>query len=336
MRVAWQKFTEIVRQNERFLLTSHIRPDCDALGSELGMAQILRACGKQVRIVNGQATPHNLRFIDPDQEIQAIGVDVTSDQLRDHEVLIVLDTSAWAQLGPMAELVRALAGQKVVIDHHQSADDLGAEPFKDVEAEATGALVVAAADALGVTLTPKMAQPLFAAIATDTGWFRFSSVTAHTHRVAARLVDAGANAAAIYNALYEQDTLGRIRLRGFILARTEAEMDGRLVHTYVMKEDYELAGAVPTDTEDAINLTLAIAGTQFAVIFVEQLEGGFKLSFRSRCNVSCSALAETFGGGGHHAAAGAFLPGTLDAVRSEVLPLVREAMRNVEGIPSPP
>ncbi len=331
MLVEWQKFVEIVNQHQRFLLTSHIRPDCDALGSELGMAEILRLLGKHVRIVNGQATPHNLRFIDPDHSIQAIGVDVTSDQLRDVDVLIILDTSAWAQLGSMSELVKATRGKKVVVDHHQSEDDLGAEQFKDVQAEATGTLVVAAADALQVPLTARIASPLFAAIATDTGWFRFPSVTGETYRVAARLMDAGAVPAAIYNALYEQDTVGRIRLRGLILARTVTELDGRLVHTYVLKDDYARAGAVPTDTEDVINLTLAIAGTQFAVIFVEQPEGGFKLSFRSRCQVSGSMLAESFGGGGHHAAAGAFLLGTLEAVQSQVLTLVREAMHNSDS-----
>ena len=331
MSVEWGKFVEIVNQHQRFLLTSHIRPDCDALGSELGMAEVLRACGKQVRIVNGQSTPHNLRFIDPDQSIQAIGVDVTADQLRDTEVLIILDTSAWAQLGPMSEVVRAARCTKAVIDHHQSEDDLGAEPFKDVTAEATGSLVVHAADALRVPLTPQMANPLFAAVATDTGWFRFPSVSGETYRVAARLMDAGAVPSAIYNALYEQDSVGRIRLRGMILSRTVTELDGSLVHTYVAKEDYGRAGAVPTDTEDVINLTLAIAGTQFAVIFVEQPEGGFKLSFRSRCHVNCSKLAEKFGGGGHQAAAGAFLPGALEDVQAQVLKLVREALQQVDA-----
>ena len=101
MSVNWERFVETIREHQKILLTSHIRPDCDALGSELGMARVLEAIGKKVRIVNGQETPPNLAFIDPEQRIQAIGVDVTLEELADIELLMVLDTSAWAQLGPM-------------------------------------------------------------------------------------------------------------------------------------------------------------------------------------------------------------------------------------------
>ena len=180
MSVDWTAFTDIVNSNQKFLLTSHIRPDCDALGSELGMAGVLEALGKDVRIVNGQATPHNLQFIDPKNKIQALGVDVTSDQLRDIDVLMILDTSAWAQLGPMSEVIRASNARRIVVDHHMG-DDEGIdefELFKDTSAEAAGRLVVEAADALGVALTPEIATALFAAIATDTGWFRFGSASA--------------------------------------------------------------------------------------------------------------------------------------------------------------
>ncbi len=154
-----------------------------------------------------------------------------------------------------------------------------------------------------------MATALYAAIATDTGWFRFASTTSATYRVIAELMDAGADPSSIYGDLYERDTIGRVRLRGRILARTASEMEGKLVHTYVRKEDFIETTALPSDTEDAINMTLAIAGTKMAFIMVEQLKGGFKLSFRSRCHVDCNQLARNFGGGGHRAAAGAFMEG---------------------------
>ncbi|HZL89904.1 MAG TPA: DHH family phosphoesterase [Pirellulaceae bacterium] len=327
MTIHWPRFAEIIRAHQQFLLTSHVRPDCDALGSELGLALVLESLGKQVRIVNGQATPPNLAFIDPAKKIRVIGQHVQAGELADAEVLMVLDTSAWQQLGHMADVLRGSRAQKIVLDHHRSADDLGAEEFKDTSAEATGRLVVDAADALSVKLTPEMAMPLFAAIATDTGWYRFASTTSDTYRYASRLVAAGADPAAIYNALYEQETLGRVKLRGEILARTTAELGGRLVHTYVLVDDFARTGSLPSDTEDAINLTLTVAGTQFAAIFVQQPGGGFKISFRSRCDVDCSKLAEQFGGGGHKAAAGASLPGTLEEVRTRVLDAVRAAMR---------
>ena len=327
MTINWSRFAEIIHAHERFLLTSHIRPDCDALGSELGMAGVLETIGKRVTIVNGMETPPNLAFIDPEKRIKVIGQDIQLEDLEDIEVLMVLDTSAWAQLGPMGDVIRATKAKKIVVDHHVSEDDLGTEPFKNTTAEATGRLVVEAAEELGVELTPEMAMPIYAALATDTGWFRFGSVSSGTYQIAAKLLEAGASPPDIYRDLYEQDTLGRVKLRGRILAKTETELDGKLAHTYVLKEDFEQTGALPADTEDAINMTLAIAGVQFAVIFVEQATGGFKLSFRSRCELQCNKIAEQFNGGGHKAAAGAFIAGTLAEAQPKVLDVVRDAMR---------
>jgi phosphoesterase RecJ-like protein len=104
------------------------------------------------------------------------------------------------------------------------------------------------------------------------------------------------------------------------------ELDGRLVHTHVLNEDYAAMGALPTDTEDVVNQALTVSGTEFAVIFVGLVSGGFKVSFRSRCQADCSQIAQHFGGGGHHAAAGATLPGAFHEVRDRVLPVVREAL----------
>jgi phosphoesterase RecJ-like protein len=326
MNIDWPKFVEIVREHRTFLLTSHIRPDCDALGSELGMAGVLDALGKEVLIVNGQPTPPNLAFIDPQRRILALGRDLAVGELPRTDVLMILDTSAWAQLGPMADVVRSSASRKIVVDHHVSEDDLQALAFKDRQVEATGRLVLEAARQLDVTLTPQIAVPVFAAIATDTGWFRFSSTRATTYRAAADLIDAGARPDEIFSQLYERDTIGRVRLRGLILSRVQAEREGRLTHSYVLKDDFALSGALPSDTEDVINMTLAIEGTQVAVIAIEQPQGGCKVSLRSRCEVDCSRIAEQFGGGGHRAAAGAFVPGSLEAAQECVLSPVRTAL----------
>jgi phosphoesterase RecJ-like protein len=290
------------------------------------MADLLEALGKDVLIVNGMRTPPNLAFIDPRHRIRTLGEDIDASQLQAVEVLMILDTSAFVQLGDMAEVVRTTSAKKVLMDHHVNEDALGAELFKDTAAEATGRLVLDAAEQLGVPLTAATAKVLYAAIATDTGWFRFGSTTAVTYRAAARLVEAGARPQEIFRELYEQDTLGRVRLRGVVLERFESERDGRLVHTYVRQDDFARTGALPSDTEDAINMGLAIAGTQMAVILVEQAKGGFKVSFRSRCHVNCSAVAEQFGGGGHKAAAGAFVPGTLEEAQTKVLDAVRAAL----------
>ncbi|WP_068142687.1 DHH family phosphoesterase [Roseimaritima ulvae] len=326
MSVNWKAFVNQISHYESFVLTSHIRPDCDALGSELAMAEVLRTVGKQVQIVNAHRTPPALQFLDPAGRIDVLGDSIEPEEVK-ADCLMVLDTSAWQQLGDMADVVRASKADKMVVDHHVGEDDLGATMYKDYHSEATGHLVIQAADALNVPLTRAIASPAFAAIATDTGWFRFGSVTSETYRVIARLVDAGVVPAEVYGDLYERDTLGRMRLRGRILSRTTAELDGKLVHTYVTKQDFEETGALPNDTEDAINLTMAVGGTEAAVIMIEQVKGGFKLSFRSRCPLDCNAIAQQFNGGGHKAAAGAFVEGSLKEVQDKVLPVVRERLQ---------
>ena len=326
MNINWPAFTADIRAAKDIVLTSHVRPDADALGSELGMARVLDTLGKRVRIVNGQATPPNLAFLDLEKRIQVIGQDVKLAGLADADLVMVLDTSAWAQLGPMGDAIKALTCKKIVLDHHVGEDDLGATWYKNTSAEAAGRLVVEAAEQLGVTLTPEMAMPLFAAVATDTGWFRFGSANGYTYEIGKKLIDAGARPAEIFKQLYEQETIGRVRLRGIILSRIELELGGRLAHTHALKEDFAKLGALPSDTEDVINMALAIKGTEFAVIFVEQLSGGFKISFRSRCEVNCNSLAQQFGGGGHKAAAGAFVQGNLEQAQSQILGAVRKAL----------
>jgi phosphoesterase RecJ-like protein len=326
-QVNWDRFTELIRSKERILLTSHVRPDCDALGSELAMAAILARLGKDVRIVNAFKVPARFACLDPDSRLEQLGVDVPLEWVQSIDLLIVLDTTAWAQLGEMGEVIRNTKAAKAVLDHHVSGDDLGAELFKDTTAEATGRLVYEAARHLGVELTPPIAVAIFAALATDTGWFRFSSTGANTYHLAAELARAGAAPDRIYKDLYENETLGRLRLAGRAVARTETELNGRLIHTYIETDDFAAAGAVPSDTEDIINTTLSVGGTEVAVIFVQQSSGGFKLSFRSRSEIDCSQLAERFGGGGHRKAAGAFIDEPLEAARSKVLDAVRAAMQ---------
>ncbi len=323
--VNWQRFVELVKKSHRILLTTHIRPDCDAVGSQLAMTAVLEKLGKDVRPVNAFDLPPGIRFLDPRNKLMRLG-NVPADIVESIEMLIVLDTSAWAQLGEMGDVIRTTKAAKAVLDHHVSSDDLGAEMFKDTTSEATGRLVVEAADHLGVGLTPEIATPAFAALATDTGWFRFSSTTAETLRLAARLMDAGAVPDQLYKDLYENDTLARLQLIGRVMARVRSEKEGRLIHTWISREDFDATGALPSDSEDMINMTLSVSGTEVAVIFVEQIGGGFKISFRSRSDVDCSRLAAEFGGGGHRKAAGAYLREPFETAQARVLDAVRKAM----------
>jgi len=329
----WSKFAEIVRRHRRFAITTHIRPDGDALGCETALAEVLETLGKDVLVCNVFSIPPDLQFIDKKKRFKKLGVDLAPDRLADREVLIILDTSAWAQLGAMSDVVRSTDALKVVIDHHVSEDDLGAELFKDDEAEATGRLVIEVMDELKVPLTPDIARAAFVAMATDTGWFRFSSTSAKTFTLIARLVQAGADPDEIHKNLYENDILARLRLIGRTLSRAETELDGRLIHTYISNEDFCATGALPSDSEDIINLMLAVGCTQAAVIFVEQPKGGFKVSLRSRCQLDCAALAEKFGGGGHKKAAGLSINEPLESARAKVLDTVRAAIQqgNLNG-----
>ncbi len=150
MSVDWKAFVNQISHYESFVLTSHIRPDCDALGSELAMAEILRSVGKKVRIINAHRTPPALEFLDPAGKIEVLGETVQAEDIK-ADCILILDTSAWAQLGDMADVIRQSRADKMVLDHHVGEDALGATMYKDYVAEATGHLVVQCADALGVS-----------------------------------------------------------------------------------------------------------------------------------------------------------------------------------------
>lgn len=324
--IDWSEFVATIREGRRFIVSTHIRPDCDALGSSLAMARILESLDKEVLLCNAFTVPPNYRFLDLDGRFKQIGSDVSIEQLDSYDALIVVDTTAWAQLGPMGDAMRQAKLKKIVIDHHVSGDDLGAVLFKDTSAEATGRLMIEAADALGVALSSPIAEAAYIALATDTGWFRFSSTKAETLRLAARLVDAGAVPDKIYRDLYENERLGRLRLMGRAMSKVQIEKEGRLIYTWLDLADFDAAEAAPSDSEDLINMTLSVSGTEAAVIFVEQRGGAIKVSFRSRSTLDCARLAEQFGGGGHKKAAGATIVAPMETARSRALDAVRAAM----------
>jgi phosphoesterase RecJ-like protein len=326
MQIDWQPFVNVVNENDSFVLMSHGRPDCDAIGSELGLFYALRSLGKQVRIVNADPVPPHIAFIDPEDDADVLGRDVEPAEIQP-DVLIVLDTSAWGQLGTMADVVRNSNARKIVIDHHASADDLGAVEFKDTTAEATGRLVLAAIEALGVEVTPQIAFVLFTAIATDTGWFRFASVTAATLEATAKLVRAGAQPAVVFRKLYEQNSVARLLLQGRILENVQTDVGGRLIYSSATQRDLAETGAEPTDTEDVVNRLLGIVGVEVGLLFLELGPQETKVSLRSRTGFDVRRVAEQLGGGGHAAAAGVRYSGPLADAIEAVVDAVRKAMR---------
>ena len=327
--IDWQRFAEVVSSASKILLTIHQRPDGDCVGSALAMHKLLRHCGKEVRIIAPHKTPPSLGFLDPHGYITALE-DMSDDDrhyLRTADLFFVLDVSSWAQLGDIATFFRESTAKKIVLDHHIKGDDVGAEKFIDFTSEATGALVIQAADVLGVPISAEIARQAFVALATDTGWFRFSNVTSDTFNMAARLKNAGAQPDVLYKELYEQESLGRIRLIGRTLEKTEAYEENKLLLSWILLEDFDAAGAHSSDSEDIINMLLQVQGSKMAILLSELKDKTIKVSFRSRCLVDCSVLAAQFGGGGHKKAAGATLMPPFDHVKQTIINAAVAALR---------
>ena len=332
--IDWAKFVEMVTAAQRFLLTAHVRPDGDCIGSELAMATMLRQLGKEVRILNVDRVPPDLQFLGGAEQIEYL--DSFDDQvwLDSVDVMMVLDTISWAQLGRMKPILQAHSargGVIIAVDHHAIGDDIGAVVFSDTHSEAAGRLVFDAGRHLGIEITPAIASALFVAIATDTGWFRFSAVTNETFSVIGELVRAGAVPHVIYNHLYEQASAGKIRLIGRALGKVELFLGGKLAFTSLLADDFAQANAIPSDSEDIVNKTLEIGGTKMALIAVEQQTGGFKISFRSRCEVDCSRVAAQFGGGGHRQASGAFQELPFEELKAALINAMSTAYTDIYG-----
>ena len=324
MPIDWTPFVEIVRPRRRFLLTTHVRPDGDGLGSMLALADVLHGQGKEAQLVVASALPPRYDFLDPDRRVHRFSL--PGDDCRDAEAVVVLDTGAWGQLGDFGTFLRTLTVPKVVIDHHLTQDDLGAVRLVDVTAEATGRLVFEAAAALGGPLPESAAHALFVAVAMDTGWFRHSNTTPATFALAARLQEAGARPTEAYIELFERNTLGRLLLTGLALQRLQLAHGGRTAFTEIRRGDYEATGAAPQDSEDLVNYTRSLESVEVGLLFMEQPRGGVKVSFRSRSRIDVARIAETFGGGGHRLASGATLPDPLGEARARVLAAVAAAL----------
>src|SRR5882672_8233934 len=173
MPIDWSPFVEIVRRHQRFLLTTHVRPDGDGLGSQMALAEVLRRRGKEVRQVIASAWTPRYDFLDPGRHIERF----TPPGDDWAEAIVVLDTGTWNQLGDFGPFLQKSKAARVVIDHHLTQDDLGATRLVDATAEATARLVYDAIAALGEPLPEAAANALYVALAMDTGWFRHSNTT---------------------------------------------------------------------------------------------------------------------------------------------------------------
>jgi phosphoesterase RecJ-like protein len=325
MPLDWSPLVELLRRSHRPLLMTHVRPDADGLGSQLALADGLRAMGKEPRVVIASKFPPRYHFLDPGRQVIE-NFAPPGEGFRTCDAVVVMDTGTWGQLGEFGSFLKSFTGPKAVVDHHRTQDDLGGLAFVDTSAEATGRLTYELLRALGVTISPAAANFLFAALATDTGWFRHPNTTPATFTLAGELMKLGATPTPLYEALYEAAPVARLKLHGVALSRLATRTGGQIAYTEIYLKDYAETGAVPGDTEDLVNYPRSVEGVEVALLFIEQVEGDTKVSFRARSKVDVAKLAEAYNGGGHKLAAGARLPGPLPAARENVIRAVELAL----------
>lgn len=326
LRTASRAALDLFRWAERVVITTHVQPDGDGIGSEIALAHWLRDQGKVADILNPHPVPRRFRFLE--DEIPAPGFDpVLADRLLGAaDVLAVLDISVPARLGPLEPSVRDYAGQIVVIDHHLGPVGFRGVDVRDTSAAATGELLHTLLVDWGGEITPSIAAALYAAIAYDTGGFRYSNTTADTHRAAAALIDAGADVHAINQRVFESVSPTRARLLSRVFGEFHLEEDGRLAWIALSSDLMEEAGAEAEDVEGVVEALRSLEHVEMAVLFKEIDKGATKVSFRSAGDVDVSGLAGRFGGGGHKNAAGAFLKRPLAIVVEDVLAAARESL----------
>jgi phosphoesterase RecJ-like protein len=311
----------------RVCLTTHVNPDGDGLGSEAGLAHLLRDRGIEAVITNPTPTPPRFEFLFEDLP----GVDCTREairELRRADTIVVLDVSDLGRLGMLGETVRNRGVPVACVDHHVSEGALPDGPrYLDPGAAATGELIFELAVANGWTLTEAAARGLYVAILTDTGGFRFSNTRPRTLRVAAELLEVGVDPEQIYLEVYARAPEGRPRLFAEALQTLVVEPDYGLAWVTVPPGAIERLGVSSDDLEGVVEFPRSIEGVRMALLFRELSQGRVKVSLRSVGDVDVAAFSKRFGGGGHTKAAGLALPGSLAEVQSIVLAAARAFLR---------
>lgn len=311
----------IFRSHHSFVLTTHVNPDGDGLGSELALAEWLLARGKQVRILNTSPTPDIYLFLDPHRRITQFDEKADGAFVAAADVIVVLDTNHLERLRSMQSHVAHSKAVKVCIDHHLDPGLFTEHLLLDQEATSTGEMVYHLLVALyaPAQLPPAVAAALYCAIMTDTGSFRYPRVVAQTHRIIAHLLECGADPVAIYSGVYEQWSAGRIQLLGATLSGLRTEYDGLLAHVSITQEILRRTGTKEEDTDNFTVYPMSIRGVKAGILFLE-LTDGLKISFRSKGDLPINELAKEFGGNGHKNAAGARIHGRgMEEVRTHVI-----------------
>jgi bifunctional oligoribonuclease and PAP phosphatase NrnA len=309
---------DAIHARKRFLITSHARPDGDSIGSQLAMAYALEALGKDVRLVNADPAPdHYMEFPGVDRIEIARSIDE-----RDVDALIVMESGDLKRTG-----VGGLEGRFTInIDHHQGNTFYGDLNWVDLGAAACGEMVFDLIEVLGVPLTIEIATHIYLAILTDTGSFHYSNITPKTFDICQRTVVAGVNPAAMARRVFDQNSFGKLKLIGALLADMDLRDRGRLAVMYLNDDIMNATGTTYNDTEGLINLPLTAREIHAVVFFKLGADGDMHVSMRSKYDVDVRAIAARHGGGGHKNAAGFKIKGPLDAVKGGILEELSDAI----------
>ncbi|MGE0444047.1 MAG: bifunctional oligoribonuclease/PAP phosphatase NrnA [Vicinamibacterales bacterium] len=301
---------DVVREiltRQRFVISSHVRQDGDAIGSQLAMAYALKAIGKEVRVVNATVPPPPLMVFPGVADVEI------ADRVDDPgDAVIVMECGDLGRTG-VAGLDR---GFVINIDHHLGNTMYGAVNWFDLGAAACGEMVFDLVQALGVPLTPEIATHVYIAILTDTGSFHYSSISPHTFEICRQCMEAGVDPPQVARSIFDSNNLGRLKLFGAVLSNMELDDTGRLATVWVTQQLATECGGTYEDTEGLINLPLTVKEIQAVVFFKESGPGDWRVSMRSKGDVDINAVARDFGGGGHKNASGCSATGSFEELKA--------------------
>ncbi len=320
-----EKLNELITNHQTFVLTTHINPDGDAIGSEIAMSEYLKHLGKKVFIVNNSSTPNNYQFLDLNKNLLVYNEEQHYQLVASADIYIIVDISDWERLRQIGQIINTIPVPKICIDHHHIN-----YKFVDVdiiyeEASSTGELIYEFLTHVSYPIQGIIADALYTCILTDTGSFRFSNTTSRTHRVASELIDAGVNAKEIYSLVYEQNSRSKMALMGEALRNLRYEFNGRLAWFVLTQEMFKLCQASHWDTEGFPEIPRTIDGVEVSLMFTELDIDKVKVSLRSKGQILINQIAEKLGGGGHHYAAGALVNKNL----KETIPMVLSEIKRL-------
>jgi phosphoesterase RecJ-like protein len=327
---AYQQVIDVLSECKRVLVTTHVRPDGDALGSTAALVLGLKQRGIHAEVLLLSHLPRKYAFVYLENDIPHHDAEAGWPEglsLDAFDAFVAVDTGTWSQLPGLKEKVLAYAKPKVVIDHHLTQEDWADVKLVVTAAAAAGEVVAELLEAWDVKFDARMASVLYVALVSDTGWFQFSSTRPFTMRLAATLMEAGVDTDRLYQLLYQNERKERIALQARALGSLELLKDGRLAVMRVRLADFDATGANVPDTENLINLPLQIATVEVSIVMTEPKDfGPVRMSLRSKGQVDVAKFAEQFGGGGHARAAGLKLEGSFEDAHDRVIEAMARAM----------